>query len=215
VEVTSWLGKGGKVIAEEKDTDGDCRMDTWSYYGATSGQLTRQARDSDFDGKPDLLVGFDAQRRIRSQELAGPSGRPDKKILLDTDGNEERQCIDSTGDGRFDLVVFRDGSELRETWTVSASSTGDDPRADQRDIYEGGRRARVEIDTQGDGRPDVVQYLDENEDVVRQDEDSNHDGRLDLRFEGGRALAVDEPPSSPPALERLGCGAFDRFWDTH
>ena len=104
---------GGQVIAEEKDSNGDCRMDTWSYYGATSGRLTRQARDSDFDGKPDLLVGFDAQRRIRSQELAGPGGRPAKKILLDEAGNEERQCIDSTGDGRFDLVVFREGASLR------------------------------------------------------------------------------------------------------
>ena len=45
--------------------------------------------------------------------------------------------------------------------------------------------------------------------------DSNHDGRLDVRFEGGRSVLVDDPPSSPPALERLGCGEFDRFWDTH
>jgi hypothetical protein len=206
------------VIAEEKDTQGDCRMDSWSYYarrGDQAGRLTRQARDSDFDGKPDLLVAFDAEQRIRSQELAGPGGRPSKKIFLDAAGSELRQCIDSRGDGRFDLVVFRDGDALRETWAVNAEDPGEDPRADRRDFYEGGRLARAEIDTRGNGRPDVVQYLDESESVLRQDEDSNHDGRLDVRFENGRSVSVSDPPAAPPPLEKLDCGDFDRFWDTH
>ena len=160
-------------------------------------------------------MGFDAQRRIRSQELAGPGGRPAKKILHDEAGNEERQCIDSTGDGRFDLVVFREGAALRETWTVSEPSEDDDPRADQRELYADGRRVRAEFDTQGDGRPDVVQYLDENEAMVRQDEDSNHDGRLDVRFEGGRSVVVSDPPEAPAPLKRLGCGRFARYSDPH
>ncbi len=218
IEVTSWLNKQGDVIAEEKDTHGDCRMDTWSYYasgGDDGGRLTRQARDSDFDGRADLLVSFDGQRRIRSQELAGPDGRPTKKIFLDASGSEERQCLDSSGDGRFDLVLFRDGDRLRETWLVSQPGQSSDPRADQRDIYKDGQRVRVEIDTRGQGRPDVVQYLDADERVVRQDEDSNHDGRLDLRFENDQPVPVADPPEAPPALQKLDCGGFDRFWDSH
>jgi hypothetical protein len=218
IEVTSWLNKHGDVIAEEKDTHGDCRMDTWSYYasgGGDGGRLTRQARDSDFDGRADLLVSFDSQRRIRSQELAGPDGRPNKKIFLDASGSEERQCLDSSGDGRFDLVLFREGDVLRETWLVSQPGQASDPRADQRDIYKDGQRVRVEIDTRGQGRPDVVQYLDADERVVRQDEDSNHDGRLDLRFENDQPVPVANPPEAPPALQKLDCGGFDRFWDSH
>ena len=183
--------------------------------GGGAGRLTRQARDSDFDGRPDLLVSFDAKRRIRSQELAGPAGRPNKKIFLGASGDEERQCIDSSGDGRFDLVVFRDGEELREAWLVTRPGPGDDPKAGQRDFYRAGQRVRVEIDTRGDGRPDVVQYLGEGERVMRQDEDSNQDGRLDLRFENDVPVAVDAPPEGPAPLERLGCGKFDRFWATH
>ena len=90
-----------------------------------------------------------------------------------------------------------------------------DPRADQRDIYEDGRRVRVEIDSRSSGRPDVVQYLDADEKVVRQDEDSSGDGVLDLRFENDQPVPVTDPPNAPPALEKLDCGAFDRFWETH
>ena len=186
-----------------------------SRRGGEAGQLTRQARDSDFDGKPDLLVTFDAQQRIRSQELAGPGGRPNKKILLNASGDELRQCIDSSGDGRFDLVVFREGDIPRETWSVSTEAPGQDPRADRRDFYQAGRLVRAEIDTRGDGRPDVVQTMGDDETVLRQDEDSDGDGRLDLRFENGRSVPVSDPPEAPKPLEKLDCGGFDRFWDTH
>ncbi len=46
-------------------------------------------------------------------------------------------------------------------------------------IYEGGRLARKERDLNGDKRPDIIRYYDETGRLIRQEEDSRLDGRLD------------------------------------
>ena len=52
----------------------------------------------------------------------------------------------------------------------------------------------------------------QGEEVARQDEDSNFDGILDLRFEGETAVAVEGKPEAPAALPKLECGDFHSFW---
>jgi hypothetical protein len=85
-------------------------------------------------------------------------------------------------------------------------------RAGQRDVYENGVQVRIDLDTDADGQPDVIQYL-RGESVVRQDEDSDHDGVIDRRFEGDRPLPIDGRPSVPGELPKLDCGKFDPFWN--
>ncbi len=84
-----------------------------------------------------------------------------------------------------------------------------DGRADQRELYEAGARVGLEADTNGDGRPDVVQVVAGTE-VVRQDEDADYDGTLDRRFEGEVSSEIEAP--APPMLPSLDCGGVDRFW---
>jgi hypothetical protein len=107
-------------------------------------------------------------------------------------------------------LLRRDGEQLSET-LLDTSGNG---RADQRDIYLAGRRARLEIDTNGDGRPDVVQHL-EGDDIRRQDEDSNYDGVMDRSFEGQTPVSVEGSPEAPRKLPNLECGGFDPFWKSH
>lgn len=184
-------------------------MDTFNYY--TDGKLTRQGRRTSGRKRADLLLRFDGELRIRAQEMIHEDGsRPYKKVFLDADGAEQKQCIDTTGNGRFDLVLVRAGNALSETW-LDADGDG---RADQRDIYEAGVRAVLEIDTNADGRPDVVQRL-EGETVAQQDEDSDFDGRIDRRFVGGKPAALGDAPKAPKALPKLDCGRFDAFWKSH
>jgi hypothetical protein len=57
-----------------------------------------------------------------------------------------------------------------------------------------------------------VQYY-AGADVRQQDEDTNFDGIVDQRFQGGQAAKV--PPNTRVAGEpfgKLGCGNFDGFW---
>jgi len=75
-------------------------------------------------------------------------------------------------------------------------------------------RIRLELDTNDDGRPDVVQHLD-GDSVARQDEDSDFDGTIDRSFEGKKAVPVEGKPKAPPKLGDLDCGEFDRFWKVH
>ena len=55
--------------------------------------------------------------------------------------------------------------------------TDGDGWADERESYENGERVRLDTDTNGDHRPDVMQYL-AGEEVTRQDEDSEFDGKI-------------------------------------
>jgi hypothetical protein len=71
--------------------------------------------------------------------------------------------------------------------------------------------ARLEVDTNDDGRADVVQYLD-GQDVVRQCEDSEFDGTVDRCFEGQSLVPVSGVTDLSAPLEKLGCGGFHPFW---
>jgi hypothetical protein len=105
------------------------------------------------------------------------------------------------------MLLDFDGDTLRSA-LVDTDASG---RANEREIYENGERVRIETDTNGDGRPDVVMYM-KGEEVVRQDEDSTFDGVLDLRFDGDTPVPVQGKPAAPPKLPELGCGGFDSFW---
>jgi len=107
-------------------------------------------------------------------------------------------------------VLLREGDAIVES-LLDSDGNG---RADQREIYRGGKRVRVELDTNGSGRPDVVQHL-EGENVVRQEEDSDHDGRLDRAFEGQKPVPMANEAKAPPPLPKLDCGRFDVFWKNH
>ncbi len=70
---------------------------------------------------------------------------------------------------------------------------------------------RLEIDTNADQRPDVVQYLDQGQ-VVQQCQDDDFDGTLDACFRGQEPTAMVADTAAGAPLEALGCGRFHSLW---
>ena len=68
--------------------------------------------------------------------------------------------------------------------------------ADNREVYEGGERVRMDVDTNNDRRPDVTIAAAPGG-VSRQDEDTDFDGIVDLRFDG-------DTPVDIPAWHEVG-----------
>ena len=52
----------------------------------------------------------------------------------------------------------------------------------------------------------------QGEEVARQDEDSDFDGIIDLRFDGDTSVPVEGQPEAPANLSKLECGTFHSFW---
>jgi len=71
---------------------------------------------------------------------------------------------------------------------------------------------RIDVDTNGDRKPDVVQHLSNGGPPV-QDEDSDFDGMVDNRFEGEQLVELTSAtPIEGDAFGKLDCGSLNRFW---
>jgi hypothetical protein len=207
-ELTQSYDSAGNVTAESKDTNGDCKIDTWTYL--ESGVVVRQGQDTKAAGRPDVLTIFGADGKPIAQELVSDPKRkrPDKKLTLDANGQVTSQCVDTNGNGTLDARAIVAGGVVTEVW-IDTKGKG---IADQRELYEGGQRAALEADTNGDKRVDVVQVFAGGQ-LARQDEDTNYDGVVDQRFEGGKPVAVPAGTKIGTApLGPLDCGRFSDFW---
>ena len=83
--------------------------------------------------------------------------------------------------------------------------------ADTREIYSGGNITRVEVDTNKDRKPDVVQSTGPGG-VSRQDEDTDFDGIIDRRFDGEKLAEVPAGLAAGEDFGKLDCGSFNGFW---
>ena len=176
----------GRVVTQEKDTDGDGVADTVeSYYLYTDEEPKVPGESAEEETKPEHAVSKD--------ELPDGYEIKDGKIY-DKDGNEigriEETVEDATGDGKTDSVTkyyLYDEPELPEGWQVAEDGTitTDDGRTVEavnvEDLPEGyeiedgkildkdgneiGRVVTQEKDTDGDGVADTVDsyylYTDE------------------------------------------------------
>ena len=57
-------------MRQEQDTNGDGKMDRWTYYNA-QGQIERVEQDMNFDGKPDVTVYYESARPSRQEVARG------------------------------------------------------------------------------------------------------------------------------------------------
>jgi len=195
-----------RVTSEQRDSNGDCKLDTWLSF--ENGRLVLQAQDTKGLGKPDVLNHLDAKGNIIVQEVASDGRRPDKKIFLGPGGVVTSQCVLSDDGKRLNARALVQNGNVT---SVLIDSRGKGV-ADTRQILRGGQLAELQADTNGDTVVDVVQYF-AGADVRQQDEDTNFDGVVDQRFQGKAAVSVPPNTKVPgERFEQLGCGAFDRFW---
>jgi YD repeat-containing protein len=56
----------GRVIRQEKDTNGNGKIDLWIYYNK-EGSVERVEKDVNFDGKPDIWIFYEGGKPKRQE----------------------------------------------------------------------------------------------------------------------------------------------------
>ncbi|MFQ5829820.1 MAG: FG-GAP repeat domain-containing protein [Candidatus Methylomirabilia bacterium] len=137
-------------------------------------RLVRRERDLNGDGKPDIVMHYDAQGQlVRREESSQLDGRIDTWTFY-AGGKIERKESDTDGDGEVDLWAYygREGDLVRLKSVV-------DPRRSLTQFYAEGQVVREEWRREPGGQLQTrLSYRDGK--VVKKEEDSTGSGRLDL-----------------------------------
>src|SRR5262245_19300361 len=64
VVASFYYSEQGHVIRQEKDTNGDRKIDLWIYYDK-DGRVERVEKDVNFDGKPDTWIFYEGGKNDR------------------------------------------------------------------------------------------------------------------------------------------------------
>lgn len=207
IDLKQWFDGAEKVRAEYRDSTGDCKIDIWNYF--EKDVLVRQGQDTLGKGRPQVLNHFDSNGALTVQEAVNDGGpNPAKKLFLNPSGEVTAQCLLDAEGKKLNVRTIVVGGVVVEA-LIDTTGNG---VADNREVYEGGERVRLEVDTNEDRRPDVA-IVARPGGVSRQDEDTDFDGIIDLRFDGD--TPVDIPAGTKFAgekFEKLDCGSFDAFW---
>jgi hypothetical protein len=176
--VPSYDDYTGRLIQLNADQNGDGRIDQWTYLDGT--RPVRGEADTDGDGRIDRWEYFDATATLT---LIGTSSR---------------------GDGLEDTWTYPAPSASGETQIVTSRDR--DRAFDHREFYRGDALARVEDDTNRDGRIDKWERYEGA--VLREAafDTSLANGRADRRVqydENGRFAAVEEDPDGDGKFVRI------------
>ena len=139
----------GKLVLLKYDSDGNGKVDTWSYMDGA--RVVRIEIDKDEDGKIDRWEYYDANQKI---EKIGTSraqdGKEDSWSYLNADGTIARIDVSAKRDGRISRV-----EHYQKDILVSAEEDGDgDGRMDKWETSEGDHLASIAFDTTHRGTPD-------------------------------------------------------------
>jgi antitoxin component YwqK of YwqJK toxin-antitoxin module len=94
----------GNVTRQERDTNGDGKMDRWLFYGS-EGQIERKEQDSNGDGKADVRVSYENNEPVRSEEDRNFDGRSDR-VTYFQGGKVGRVEEDTKGNGKMDSFSY-------------------------------------------------------------------------------------------------------------
>jgi len=168
----------GRLQLLRYDSDGDGKIDTWSYMDGT--RVLRIEIDKDEDGKLDRWEYYGPDQKI---EKVGSSRANDGKV--DTwsypgpDGSIARVEVSTRHDGEMNRTEYYEKGVL-----VRAEEDSDgDGKPDKWESYDGGRMASVAFDTSHRGTPDR-RLVYGSQGTARVEIDSSGDGHF---------VAVREP----------------------
>jgi len=141
--------KTGRLTLLKYDSNGDGRVDTWSYMDGA--RVVRIEIDKDQDGNIDRWEYYGPDQTLTKAGFSRSNdGKEDAWSYFGADGTIERVEMSTKGDGKITRVERYQKSEL----VAAEEDTDGDGLMDKWETYDGTRLSSVAFDTQHRGRPD-------------------------------------------------------------
>jgi hypothetical protein len=164
--------KTGKLTLLKYDSNGNGRVDTWSYMDGA--RVVRIEIDKDEDGIIDRWEYYGPDQKLTKAGYSRTGdGKEDAWSYLDADGLVERVEISTKRDGKITRVERYQKGVL----AAAEEDTDGDGRMDKWETYDGQRLASVAFDTQHRGNPDR-RLLYRADGTVAFEVDRNGDGHF-------------------------------------
>lgn len=158
-----------------------------STYDPVTGKLARLEADSNGDGRVDTWTYMDGAVPIRTEQDLDGDGRIERWEYSRPDASAEKVAVSRNRNGKPDMWTYFDTAgeitriEIAPLQGVDGSDAG---RIERSEFYQGGRLVRVEEDTDADGRVDKWE-LHDGPTVLSADFDQDRDGKPDERVTFG------------------------------
>ena len=169
------------------------RKTTIPTYDTKTGRLTELTYDRNKNGIVDTWTDMDGNRPLRSRIDLDEDGKIDRWEYYDASGALVKVGFSRKHDGKVDAWAFSgpDGTVAR----VEISTAGDERTIDRREIYEHGTLVRAEEDSNGDGRVDKWETYKDGA-LTTAAVDENADGVADRRltYAGGTLVLIESAP---------------------
>lgn len=181
------LALGGCAAKTNGATDSMTRR--VSERPLTDDNMVLQEIDLNADGRYETLNYFrvrrDAPRLLVRKEIdLNRDGRVDVISYFTTEGQLEKEEMDSDYDGMFDWVDhYQDGARVMSEWDSDFDGKPNVYKYYVRTESGETRLDRKERDSDGDGKIDVWERFNENGDMIRMGRDTDGDGVIDVRDE--------------------------------
>lgn len=139
----------GRLSLLKYDSDGDGKIDTWSYMDGP--RVVRIEIDKDEDGKIDRWEYYDDQHHLtKVGSSRANDGVEDSWSYPAADGSIERVEISTARDGKVTRIEFYEKGQL----VRAEEDTNGDGKPDKWEAYDGKRLASVAYDVNHVGRPE-------------------------------------------------------------
>jgi antitoxin component YwqK of YwqJK toxin-antitoxin module len=149
--------ENGRLLRKESDTNGDGRVDLWAFYD-DKGELIRTEADQNQDGHRELVSLYVHGEMVEEQHFRRGLDTP-RMIITYVKGQPTRKAEDTDGDRRMDRVTEYD-AKGRTTKISQDPGKREFPTLFAYYQPETGKLLREEEDLNGDGRIDVVSYFE-------------------------------------------------------
>lgn len=164
--------KTGRLTLLKYDSDGDGKVDTWSYMDAA--RVVRVEIDKDGDGKIDRWEYYGDDRKLEKVGMSRANdGQPDSWSYANPDGTIARIDVSTKRDGKIDRVEYYE----KDVMVRAEEDTDADGKPDKWETYDGSRLASVAFDTSHRGTPDR-RLVYASDGTARLERDETGDGRF-------------------------------------
>ena len=128
--------KTGKLELLKYDSNGNGKVDTWSYMDGA--RIVRIEIDKDEDGKIDRWEYYGPDQKMEKVGLSRANdGKEDAWSYFNADGTLARMELSAKRDGKVDRVEYYD----RNILTRAEEDTDEDGKIDKWETYDGTRLA--------------------------------------------------------------------------